>query len=613
MAIDHKFSNTGAVSILELFQTNIRFIVPKFQRNYSWNKEKVDVLWSDILENFMLYKNNPSNNFDSQYLLGPVVLVRGKNQSEYQVIDGQQRLSTLTMLFCAARDIILELFKSHDDTVQPTGIDKIHNLIENTHMGKHTNWKLVLNDTDKNLFEEIQMYEEGEIPQIDRIKKLQPHTKSEKYLRGNYIFLHDRLIRLLTTNSDSDIKFEGIPEVERQALQVDNIGMLNYFLDYIQQFNYVVKIMVADDNTAFQIFETLNERGQSLSKSNLIKNHVLNQISKDNQSEDEQHGLSDKWNFVFDSIIMEGQPDDDFLMESLRSRHPKDKDIKYKISTKNLYKIIKKQIKDERTCKQYIKDIEEDANFLIQLNYPDSYKDKDVKDDIRALKILNARFIRTPILAAYRKWGMNSDHKKLVSFLVKFFFKFRTIRKSHPVEVEEITLDTTQMILDGKSVSEIIIKLKGHDDHGNFKHQFSRFMKEPNKDVSKYILQQITHYMGDADSDVRPIDGLILEHILPQKYEECWKEKEFFEDEDKDEPMNEYVSRLGNMTLLKNEDNVGAANKSFDEKLKIYEESRLRINIETVCTYDQWTTKIIKEREDKFADYADKIWNLEAV
>ena len=141
MAIDHKFSNTSAVSILELFQTNTQFIVPKFQRNYSWNQDKVEVLWSDILENFNIYKDNPNNNSDSQYLLGPVVLVKGENQNEYLVIDGQQRLSTITMLFCAARDIIFELFKSHDNNVQPTGIDKIHNLIENTHMGKHTKWK----------------------------------------------------------------------------------------------------------------------------------------------------------------------------------------------------------------------------------------------------------------------------------------------------------------------------------------------------------------------------------------------------------------------------------------------------------------------------------------
>ena len=175
--------------------------------------------------------------------------------------------------------------------------------------------------------------------------------------------MYDKLIQSLSTNFGTGIKFEEIPEIERQALQVDNIGMLNYFLDYIQQYNYVVKIMVADDNTAFQIFETLNERGQPLSKSNLIKNHVLNKVSKDKQQE-----LSNKWNYVFDKIIGEGQRDDEFLMESLRSRYPKY--TKYKISIKNLYKIISDQIDNEHTCKQYIKNLKEDANFLSTTQHP---------------------------------------------------------------------------------------------------------------------------------------------------------------------------------------------------------------------------------------------------
>ena len=604
MAIDHKFSNTGAVSILELFQTNIRFIVPKFQRNYSWKLNRVNALWSDILENFVLYKDNPNNSFESQYLLGPVVLVRGDKQSEYLVIDGQQRLSTITMLFCAARDIILELFKSHNDNVLLKGIDKIHNLIENTHMEKHTSWKLVLNDTDKELFEELQTYEDNEILQIDRIKKLKTTIPSEEKIKENYIFLYEKLIESLSTNFDDNIKFEDIPEVELKELQIKNIGTLNYFLDYIQQYNYVIKIMVADDNTAFQIFETLNERGQSLSKSNLIKNYMLNQISKD-----KQHDLSDKWNHVFDNIIGGGQRDDDFIMESLRSRYPKNTELK--ISTKNLYKIIKKQIKDEQTCKQYIKDIREDADFLSKLNDPKTYDENKTLDDIHALKILNAKFIRIPILAAYRKWGMNQDYKMIVPFLVKFFFKFRTIRKSHPGDVEQVILDTTQMILDGKSASEIIDKIKESDDHDDFNYRFKRFMEKSKNDVAKYILQQITLYLGDDDADVKPIDHLTLEHILPQKYESHWNDAQFFEDGHIDHPMEDYVLRLGNMTLLRNENNVNAANKSFDEKMTNYKKSRLHINQETVVNQNKWTAKVVKEREAKFADYADKIWNLD--
>lgn len=608
MAIDHKFSNTSAVSILELFQTNIQFIVPKFQRNYSWKPDKVEVMWNDILENFMQYKNEPGNMVDSQYLLGPVVLVKGKKQSEFQIIDGQQRLSTLTMLFCAARDIILELHESDDIHVQPAGIDRINNLIRNTHMGKHTTWKLVLNDTDKDLFEEIQEYEEGDRPQIERIRKLNAKTPSEKLIKNCYVFLHNNLQKLLSTNFNANKISEDISKEDLKIKQKDNLGMLNYFLDYIQQYNYIVKIMVSDDSTAFQIFETLNERGQSLSKSNLIKNHVINQI----RDEEQQRDLSKKWNEIFDVVIGSNQPDDEFLIESFRSRKPKYDE--YSISNKNLYKIIKKQIKDAQTCKQYIKGIKEDAYFLSQLNdpYMGPYVDTDTKDDVLAIKILKAKSIRVPILAAYRKWGINNDYKKIVQLLVKFFFKFRTVRQQHPGEVEKITLNVTEWILNGKPISEIIKEIKNHDDHDDFLYNFKRFMSKPAKDASKYILQQITLYLGDNGSDVRPIDGLTLEHVLPHKHKEHWKPTTFFESDDVEEKLDEYVPRLGNMTLLKDENNSRIANKSFPEKIEIYKKSRLKINQETVANHDKWTAKIVREREDRFQDYADKIWNLDA-
>ena len=86
----------------------------------------------------------------------------------------------------------------------------------------------------------------------------------------------------------------------------------------------------------------------------------------------------------------------------------------------------------------------------------------------------------------------------------------------------------------------------------------------------------------------------------------------FFEGKSTDQHMKEYVPRLGNMTLLKSENNANAANKSFDEKIKNYNQSRLHINIETVVNQNKWTSKVIEERETKFADYAAKIWNLDS-
>ena len=188
MAIDHKFSNTGACQLGELLKSNGELIVPKFQRNFSWSNEKVSELWSDLMNGFQRVKDESELSDDVGYLLGSIVLVRHKS-NKYWVIDGQQRLSVITMLFCVARDIIRENIASGDSNSSPDGYDKIMEVLENTRMGKHTSWKLVLNDTDKKMFRQVQEYEMDLEPQIKRITNLKPKTKSEGTASGKLYVL----------------------------------------------------------------------------------------------------------------------------------------------------------------------------------------------------------------------------------------------------------------------------------------------------------------------------------------------------------------------------------------------------------------------------------------
>lgn len=601
MALDHKFSNTGTASVGELLQSNEQFLVPRFQRNYSWDWEKVEKLWMDIEEAYNKLDDN-NDPTDSQYLLGPVVLVRNEEgKGKYWIIDGQQRLATLTMIFCVARDIISE-------NVTEPKIEKIKDMIEITYMDQHKSWKLVLNDTDKYLFQEIQAYEEGAEPQIQRIKKQKIKAKSKKRLIENYIHLYEKMTEALCTNFGkikmTKAELKNMPEEEVKRRISDNIQWLNVFLAHIRDNNYLVKIMVNDYNTASQIFETLNHRGAPLSKSSLVKNYVISQI----KSDEKQTELSDRWNKVFDLVIGNEQDDDEFIIESFRSRDPITK-----IPKKDLYVKIREKIpkKDEKACLDYIKELEVDAEFISQLNDYTSYPDSDTLDYIRAIDALGAKFIRIPILAANKKWEFTNEYRILVKFLVKFFFKYRVIRHEHPGDVDKVISNITLKILNGDHVKDIIAEVKKkEDDHEDFKHDFEKFIKEPIKSsVARYILQQITLHLGTQGDDVRPIDGLTLEHILPRKFKENWAEGDFLVDtEDK---MEDYVNRLGNLTLLTNIKNITNRNNSFHDKKGIYEESNLDINRKTVITYDKWTSKTIEDREAKFCEYADKIWNLD--
>ena len=620
MAIDHKFSNTAAKSLLELLQSNSRFLVPRFQRNYSWNKEKVGALWSDLLDNFCELKNRSGSEQDTQYLLGPIVLVNTDTKSSYHIIDGQQRLATITMIFCVARDIILEDLK---DT-PPKGFDKIKDLIENTHLGKHTSWKLELNDTDKEFFREIQEFENESKTQIERIRESTPKIQSLRFLKDNYIFLHQKITDALYTNFERD-KVTDIDNLNGDAqrkLRIKNYPMLLYFLTHLRENNYMIQIMVSDESSAFQIFETLNERGQTLSKSNLIKNHILNKI----HNADLQREQSDKWNKIFDDVIGNDQSDDDFIMESYHSRYCHKDSLRttkgqnvQPILKKNLYKTIKRMVTDEVDCKKFIKELECDAEFLSKLYDPSGYDVDDAsKHDIYAIKALKAKYIRIPILAAYRKWSNSSmtDYTTVVELLVKLFFKIRVVSEMHPSSIEEVMQDITRMINEGKSLEDIGKVIKDADKLHAFEHDFvKRFALHPHNDAAKYVLQKITVHMGTPYDDVRPLDNLTLEHVLPKNPEpESWDPQNFNGD------TSDYHKRLGNMTLLKQTINSKIRDMPFkmkrDHKDKNgnddgYKSSSLKINTDTVINYDSWTASIIEERESKFAKYANEIWKID--
>ena len=77
MPIASKYDNTGATALEQILLSKTEFVVPKFQRNYSWDDEKVDRLWSDIMENFVTYLESTDPQ-EAQYLMGPVVFVKKK-------------------------------------------------------------------------------------------------------------------------------------------------------------------------------------------------------------------------------------------------------------------------------------------------------------------------------------------------------------------------------------------------------------------------------------------------------------------------------------------------------------------------------------------------------
>lgn len=800
-----KFHNTSPKSISEILKEIKTITIPHFQRNYSWHSNtppmQVPVLWNDLFEKFLDYLDT-NLKVEGEYLLGPMVFVQdGGNSDKLEIVDGQQRLATITMIFCIVRDLVIELKEDvikQNPATKPPGLDDIIGLIENrtpdvqTNSDTHDSWKLKLNSTDHLQYRDIFQKYECEIDdkfcdpgynykkiskKIEFIKDELKGSSRDNYQESQlllfeaYLYLYTKIDDALITNFENDISAQNfLDKLGRDsATEVDNelkitpgkYGLPNDFFNHdlhgldvlinrtwtpenekiiqeehqtwndsrrnvdrkktfedwiknkiqrkkiIKQSSgknystireheitkikniksrnikitnlprllsfckneignciFSVRVIVKNEEDAFQIFETLNERGQQLSKSNLIKNWVLKQLVDDEEGQKE---LSARWDKVVNSLSKKDP--DKFLKESLRSRGYKDpvskKTLfdsysihnyhkKVKVTNNNLYKIIKYKIDNEAEARNYVSTLESDVDICNQFDdprneYPDtpqhlSDQFRDPRPVVLDMSHLNAEYIRLPLLTAYRKWGRTSDEFIiLVKFLVPFFFRYKTVSDKNTTKLESSMLSTCEQIENGTDpktdVLKIIKFLLQEDDEDEFSNDFIGRFEPPSEDIVKFVLQHITTYLGSKYDDVTPIEDLTLEHILPQKPRitgqhsvDLWNEHDFFTNYDEAQykilkRFTRWHKKLGNLTLLKKKINNKIKNDSFISKRDAvegtpsipsgYNSSKLEINLKTVMIDEEtqlprneWTANSILKRGTYFADLATKIWAL---
>ena len=634
------FAGTNAVSIKALLgDSDGKLVVPRFQRNYAWDTdENVDYMWNDLLNNFRIYrlgrdKHDIQLKEEAQYLLGSIVLVEVKTDSgkKYLVVDGQQRLATLTILLCCIRDVFAELpFDKHDGQKMLHTID---DMIKIRHSDDDP-WRFEANAINRDALKDIQKFDPNDPSSIlekyngknkykyivDELKK-QGISDSNKKIYKTYRYFYDRILDALVTNFHI---LDGKPiGTKKQVSEItsSDVDELNEFLEHIIRNNYVVQIILPNENTAYLVFESLNSKNQALAKSDLIKNHILRTVGTTNA--DLQGELSLKWDHVFDKLV-KADNHDRFVIESLRSRLKLQGSLPvsdtYSVTDKHLYKIIKDSIREkdkdkDYICRQFVAHLEEDAEFLSKLYKRDGYTHNETKSEIQTLDLFKAKFVRFVVLAAHRRWVVEStDHDsytKIVKLIVKFFFKYRVVCKGHPSSLESIMLNLAAMINCGISITEITSYIKSNDDHDDFKSRFERLIKKPTRNFAKYVLYQVTHELSSSDADVKPLSNLTLEHILPRNYSKHWTPDEFFKGDTGGEKIIDYVGRLGNLTLLHKKVNPSIRDKVFGDKKHAYQQSKLSINEQTVCSETNWTANVIIRREEKFLTLADKIWSLD--
>lgn len=562
--------NTTNSTFRQLLGNGLRYSVPPFQRDYSWSDLEWEELWQDIEALFI-------EDAESAHYMGYLVL-QTTNNKQFDIIDGQQRLTTLSILILAGLSFLKDMVSNGVDADRNN--QRLHQL-KNDYIGYTDPVTLI------------------ETP----ILKLNRHN--DKYYRNHLITL-DKLPQRGLHASEHRIRkaFDWFKNKIKQkfGMEISSGQDFAQFLDDLVDKLFFTVITVNDELNAFKVFETLNARGVRLSSTDLLKNYLFSLASVDDLHDTQIKHLEERWESIITLLGNESFPE--FLRVYWNSRHKL-------IRKTDLFKTIRKHIRNREDAFKLVKDIELSADAYTAL--------KDLQDvrwgeESKHLKQLSMYRVKQPfsvLLASYEKFFEN-DRKGFLSIVRAISilsFRYNVICNNPPNEQERfynriaVSIESNEL-----SSAQLVIKaLDGiYPKDEVFKSAFAtkqlKTTDNRNKKIVRHILCEIEKKVSEVGRDEND-DKFNIEHILPESLDDSWSDID-------DTKVESMTYRLGNMTLLETSSNRDAGNKSFQEKLIIYSKSSLVITQGLAKNYNKWNLNSIESRQKKLASLATSIWKI---
>ncbi len=525
--------------------------IPNFQRPYRWKQEHVEKLIEDLADAFQKDKAK-------KYFCGSSVLI--KNNDRYDVIDGQQRLTTFTILFCVLRD-----FYENDLTSEKVK-DFIKVSIQDRYEKTKKKLKLLTHEANQNDF--LQKILKGIHP--DDIKE-KPSDKN-RYLQNAYF-----LKKLI----DEDIKGKGIGLKEFTAWLFETVVM--------------TMVICPDEEIAIKIFNVLNDRGMPLSSVDILKARLMEKLSPK-----ERNTFSFDWEIVREKI--EDSNIDFELLFRFYSH--------YKIAGKsdeNLHDGLFNKFKQESPEKKIdsLKILDDIKRFA------ESY--------IHMIRLKNKYFYCLNYLKHQMHWKSMlisaihvgyEDFDKLIELLFAYYYQnwiVGTTLRSY----QKFSYQALKLIKEKKSIDDIKNTLKNglasYKNHTGMTHIYKEEIAQDyiyHQSWLKPTLLFLEYFSkDDSNQNFIPLSDAETEHILPQNRDDNNGWNEIFTKEERDK----YTDCLGNLTLLSMKKNRGAYDKNFEEKKKVYtNKDNVATSFELtrqIFENEKWTKKEIEERKSKLIDF----------
>jgi hypothetical protein len=527
--------------------------VPEYQTDFSWEGHQISELWNDLQHFDSLY---PGTNINGkEYFLGAAVFVN--NETYHLILDGQQRLATATILLAAIRDKIREYKQDAANQIQSNFISFQDHLT-----GEHLP-KLQLNEFDRPFFRDaIQSFP----PQAASASK-KPH----KLVLKAYQYLAERI------KEGWDSRGGGLPAFRWAARTSKTLT------DHVS----LVTVISTDEENAASIFETLNDRGIGLSTADLLRSWLLR-----NSPVAQRDEVIQCWSEVFDSAGTGGRTQA-LIRLSWVSRYG---DVK----ERSLYKVICRKLGETGASPvEFSHQLRDDALFYRRVRDGDSEDIKE-RDIWTGLETLGAQSGYALLLAANRSLPPEG-RKRIGAALFSLIIRHNIICDKDRVKFESTVFAAAKALSDGAGETAalgILSALSPPDNEVRQSFAGLSFARSQST-VAQILLRALEYELRKTDElIIATPDRVHLEHIYPQKPAPT---ERLGNHED-------YVGRIGNLTLLDHKLNQAAQNSAFVSKRdRFYVHSDIYLTKE-LLHQAAWTPAEIDDRQTRLLDLALKVW-----
>jgi uncharacterized protein with ParB-like and HNH nuclease domain len=506
--------------------------------------------------------------------MGYVVLKRTSDTKHYEIIDGQQRITTLSIICLACISMLQDWI---DDGIESEDNKKRLELIRNGYIGflegrtLVTKSKLRLNRVNEYFYRSY-------LVQLRTPTNISNEKPSVQKLYKAFTYFKKKLEEKFKENKNGESLYDFVDT---------NLGN-NLFFTLIE---------VGDETNAYKIFETLDARGVKLSASDLLKNYLFSVILSESPALVEDLEL--KWDEINDKL---GKTEvTTYLRHFWNSRNDK---IERKST---LFKALKRKITTQRAALDLLNDLEENVTIYSALSDENnSLWQEEERKHITELNLFEVTQCFSLLLVGKRKLN-KEEFIKLLRDVSIISFCYNIIGGQNPNELEGVYNETANKIFKDelKTSKEIFKNLESiYMADTNFKNDFATKSINTNKSnqLARYILSKLEKQYGGNEFDIQD-KSISIEHILPEKPTDEWIDT--FANAD----TSQYIYRIGNLTPLKTNANNNVGRKQFAEKTIVYKNSEFKLT-NSQLEYTKWDASAISNRQRDMANKAATVWKI---